>query len=207
MSMGLAELTDEQLMASCKGANPEQARMLVGELAQRYFERVVGFVFGYTGDRASAQDLTQEAFVRVYKHRERYREVARFSTWLYTIARNLALNEVRDRRHRPRLAEDGRREDGGGGDPLGRSPAAAETPLEEVARGDLQALVRREVEALTSNHREVVVLCDLEERSYAEAAEILGVPVGTIRSRLSRAREQLAQRLERILSDAQGGAA
>jgi RNA polymerase sigma-70 factor (ECF subfamily) len=198
MLAGLAELTDEQLMSSCKGADPEKARALVGELAARYFERVTGFVFGYTRDRASAQDLTQEAFVRVFRHRERYQEVARFSTWLYTIARNLALNEVRNRKHRPRLAEDGRRE-GEGGDAFARNAAPAESPLEAVERGDLQALVRREVEALSPNHREVVVLCDLEERSYAEAAEILGVPVGTIRSRLSRARDQLAQRLERHL--------
>jgi len=189
-------------MASCKGADPEKARALVGELAVRYFERVTGFVFGYTRDRASAQDLTQEAFVRVFKHRERYQEVARFSTWLYTIARNLALNEVRNRKHRPRLAEDGRREDEGG-DAFARSAAPGETPLVALERSDMQALVRREVNALNDNHREVIVLCDLEERSYAEAAEVLGVPVGTIRSRLSRARDQLAQRLERHL---EGGA-
>jgi len=199
MPTGQCELTDEQLILACREAEPDQARALVGELAQRHFQRVCGFVFSLTGDRTVAHDLTQEAFVRVFKHRERYQQVARFTTWLYTIARNLALNEVRNRKHRPRLALDGAPADGSQADAFARRPAGAETPLEAVARGDLQAVVRAEVAALPSNYRAVVVLCDLEERPYAEAAEVLGVPVGTIRSRLSRARDQLEQRLRRAL--------
>lgn len=200
MSRELRELTDEDVIGACRDAPPERARVLVGELARRHMQGVAGFIFGLTGDATVAQDLAQEAFVRVFKHRASYKEVARFSTWLYTIARNLALNEVRNRKHRPELALD--RPLGGteGGGAAGAQVAArGETPGEAVARSDLQALVRREVEALSAHHRAVVILCDLEERPYAEAAEILGVPVGTIRSRLSRAREQLAQALRRVL--------
>ena len=178
----------------------------MGQLAARHFERVTGFVYGYTQDRVAAQDLAQEAFVRVFRHRDRYESVAKFSTWLYTIARNLALNEIRDRKHRPRLASEGQRDEEAG-DPLVRQAHAAEGPADAVARDDLQALVRREVAALGETQREVIMLCDLEERTYAEAAEILGVPVGTIRSRLSRARAQLAERLERVLGSDLGGAA
>lgn len=197
MATGLLKLTDEQLMLECRGVSAERARALVGELARRYMERVAGFIFGMTGDGAASLDLAQESFVRVFKHRENYKEIARFSTWLYTIARNLALNELRNRKNRPTLLQ------GSGGsderDALGRFASDAEAPDQAVERGDLRAIVRREIEALPDHYRVVVVLCDLEERPYAEAAEILEVPIGTVRSRLSRAREQLEKRLRRVL--------
>jgi len=202
MPIGLLELTDEQVMLACQGASPERARQLVGELARRYLERLASFLFGLTGDAAASLDLAQEAFIRVFRHRERYREVARFSTWLYTIARNLALNELRDRRLRPVLAGGaGHGADSGEHATLGAvADPSASAPDAALAQRDLQALVRREVSALPEHYRAVVVLCDLEERPYAEAAEILGVPVGTIRSRLSRAREQLERRLRKALA-------
>ncbi|MBX3469074.1 MAG: sigma-70 family RNA polymerase sigma factor [Planctomycetes bacterium] len=204
MSTGLAELTDEQLIVSCRGAEDARARVLVGELARRHFERVTGFIHALVDDAAVAQDLAQEAFVRVYAHRDAYRDIGRFSTWMFTIARNLALNEVRNRRLRPALTLDGTRPTGSG--PMGAVvPADAPAPADEAARGDLRAAVRRAIEALDEHHRVVVVLCDIEERPYAEAAEVLGVPVGTIRSRLSRAREQLERRLRGVLGEGQHG--
>lgn len=208
MSTGLAELTDEQLIVSCRGASAERARALVGELARRHFERVAGFVQALVGDAAVAQDLAQEAFVRVYAHRDAYRDIGRFSTWVFTIARNLALNEVRNRRHRPALALDGAPDDSGPLTSVGAKAVtpAANAPPEEAARGDVRAAVRRAIGELEEHHRAVVVLCDIEERPYAEAAAILGVPVGTIRSRLSRAREQLERRLRGLVEEA-GGAA
>lgn len=198
-------LTDEQLMAGCRGADPARAREYVGELARRHLARVAGFILSMIGDATAAQDLAQEAFVRVYRHRDTYEDVGRFTTWMFTIARNLALNEVRNRRHRPALVLDapaGARGGGAGDDrPAagGALPARGEGPPEAAARDDLRARIRRAIDELEEHHRTVVVLCDLEERPYAEAAAILGVPVGTIRSRLSRAREQLAQKLEGVV--------
>ena len=204
MSTGLAELTDEQLIVSCRGSTAERARGLVGELARRHFERVAGFIHALVGDATVAQDLAQEAFVRVFAHRETYKDIGKFSTWVFTIARNLALNEVRNRKHRPALSLDGAPNDSGPLTSVGAKvvtpPAAA--PPEEAARGDLRAAVRRAIEGLEEHHRVVVVLCDIEERPYAEAAAILGVPVGTVRSRLSRAREQLEKRLRALMEQA-----
>lgn len=201
----LALRTDEQLMAGCREASDEQARACVGELARRYLVRVSGFVASITGDATGAQDLAQEAFVRVFRRRADYRDVGRFSTWLYTIARNLALNEVRDRKHRPGLSLDRGAGGPGAGSDEGPALGAAVagrggSPADAAAQGDVRALVHRAIAQLEPHHREVVVLCELEERSYAEAAEVLGVPVGTVRSRLFRAREQLARRLEGVLS-------
>jgi RNA polymerase sigma-70 factor (ECF subfamily) len=166
-------------------------------LARRHLERLATFLCGITGDAAGSLDLAQEAFVRVFKHRENYKEIARFSTWLYTIGRNLALNEIRNRKRRPRAG-------GAAGsderDRLGDVPAQGDSPADAVEKGDLRVIVRREINALPDHYRVVVILCDLEQRSYAEAAQVLEVPIGTIRSRLSRAREQLEQRLRKALA-------
>lgn len=189
-----SDLSDEQLMLRCQGAEVEVARAIVSELARRHLERLAGFLFGLTGDRAGALDLAQEAFVRVYRHRERYQEIARFSTWLYTIGRNLALNEIRNRQRRPgavsALTSDPEQDD-----LLGQRESEGPAPEEAAHQADLQALVRSAIATLPEPYRAVVILCDLEERPYAEAAEILGVPIGTIRSRLSRARAQLERAL------------
>lgn len=191
-------LSDEQLMLRCRGAEVETARAIVGELARRHLERLAGFIFGLTGDRAGALDLAQEAFVRVFRHRERYKEIARFSTWLYTIGRNLALNEIRNRKKRPDSvgALTG---DADEGDLLSRFAGSGPSPAQAAEAADLKSLVRGAIETLPEHYRAVVILCDLEERPYADAAEILEVPIGTIRSRLSRARVQLERALRPYL--------
>ncbi|RMG10272.1 MAG: sigma-70 family RNA polymerase sigma factor [Planctomycetota bacterium] len=200
MAEALAQRSDEELILACRGATPEAARALVGELAARHLERLAGFLSSITGDPSEALDLAQEAFVRVYRNREKYREVARFRTWLYTIGRNLALNELRDRKRRPRAGPGRPTADGEEPGAVALAPAEDDGPAEAVAREDLQERVRREIRALPPHYAAVVVLCDLEERTYAEAAEVLDVPVGTVRSRLSRARERLAQRLRSVLT-------
>ncbi|MGE0708770.1 MAG: RNA polymerase sigma factor [Planctomycetota bacterium] len=195
--------TDEELMLQCRGAPPDLAGRLIGELARRHMERLATFIFGLTGDRSGALDLAQEAFVRVFKHRESYREIARFSTWLYTIGRNLALNEVRNRRRRPSPMGHAGADGAGSGewDPLGGLASGAPDPATAAQTSDLRAQVRAAIEELPEHYRAVVILCDLQERPYAEAAAILEVPVGTIRSRLSRARAQLAGLLEGALEE------
>lgn len=186
--------SDEAIMRACRGAETEQARRLVGELARRHLERLATFLFGITKDRSGSLDLAQEAFVRVFKHRENYKDLARFSTWLYTIGRNLALNELRNRQRRPNLLGGGG-DDSGEQDPLAGFAAAGGDPQGAAQQSDVQRVVRAAIEELSETYRSVVILCDLQELQYAEAAEILGVPIGTVRSRLSRARGQLADRL------------
>jgi RNA polymerase sigma-70 factor (ECF subfamily) len=198
MPTGLLARSDEELILACRGAPLEHARALVGELARRHLERLASFICGITGDSAAALDLAQEAFVRVYKHRDNYKEVARFTTWLYTIGRNLALNEIRNRKRRPLAGAGG--DDSNEAGALATAPARTEGPSAAAEKADVATVVRAAVAELPDHYRTVVILCDLEGRTYAEAAEVLEVPVGTIRSRLSRAREQLERRLRGVIA-------
>jgi RNA polymerase sigma-70 factor (ECF subfamily) len=115
--------------------------------------------------------------------------VAKVSTWLYRIATNLAWNELRDRRHRPRASLD----EPGGADGLaqGREPR----PEAQAEAAELARRVRHAIEELAEPFRATILLCDLEGFSYEQAAAALGVKLGTIRSRLFRAREQVQERL------------
>jgi RNA polymerase sigma-70 factor (ECF subfamily) len=187
---------DEALILRCRDASAEEVKTIVGELARRHHRAVVGFIHGIVNDGTVAEDLAQEAFVRVYRHAREWEEgAAKFTTWLFTIARNLSLNEIRDRKKRPKLALDGKSENDSQ-DGLGASvPAAGETPLAQVARKDVAEVVRRAVMELPDGFRQVLVLCDLEQLSYEECAEALSIPIGTVRSRLSRARGHLSDRL------------
>src|SRR5688572_7884553 len=98
---------DEDLLLRCKTAPQEEVQRIVGELARRHTGAVVGFIHGIVSDSVQAEDLAQEAFVRVYRHARGWEPgAAKFTTWLFTIARNLALNELRDRKRRPALALD-----------------------------------------------------------------------------------------------------
>src|SRR4051794_6266641 len=100
----LAELADEELIQGARDATPEIVKKIVSELARRHHAKLVSFLYGIARDRTSAEALAQEAFVRVYRHAGDYKPVAKFTTWLFAIGRNLALNEMRDRKKRPTLA-------------------------------------------------------------------------------------------------------
>ncbi len=186
---------DETLMLRCRDAPAAEVQRIVGTLATRHHRAVTGFVHGIVGgDVATAEDLAQEAFVRVYRHARAWQPGgAKFRTWLFTIARNLALNELRDRKKRPRLVLDGSPDDSG---ELSASvPARDDGPVDTAVRRETAELVRRAVMALPEAFRLVLVLCDLEHRSYEDCAQALAIPIGTVRSRLARARGQLSERL------------
>lgn len=185
----LRELEDAELVA----------RQLEGEdrafqvLMDRYVERLIYFVQRTIGDRSRAEDLVQEAFLRVYRHLHRYDPSRKFSTWLYTIAGNLAKNELRDRQRSPTvLFQVLRKEDEGNGRPLEWEDERY-LPDEMARRRDLEKIVEETVDELPSHHREVFALRELEGRTYEEIAELTGVKLGTVKSRLSRARDRFAE--------------
>lgn len=168
-------------------------------LADRYHGRLVNFIHRMIGDRDRAEDLVQETFVRVHKHLHRYDQNRKFSTWAYTIAGNLAKNELRNRSRSPMVLfqtlkknwdEDHR-------------PLEWEDPRyrpdDLFRKRDLRAKVEEVVGGLPDHHRAVFVLRELEGKSYEEIAEITGVNLGTVKSRLNRARNAFAQMIAPLI--------
>jgi len=136
----------------------------------------------------AADDVLQDALLRAYRSLDRYRRDAQLDTWLYRIVMNAALNELRAQRPRVGFLERLRRHSG-----VARRPTR---PNEPVERDEARAHVQAAVMELTANLRAVVVLFDLEGLSCAEVSAALGIPEGTVRSRLHNARKQLRVRLD-----------
>jgi RNA polymerase sigma-70 factor, ECF subfamily len=168
-------------------------RQAFGKIVARYQVRLLNFVYRMIGDRERAEDLVQEAFLRVYRHLDRFDRGRKFSTWIYTIASNLAKNELRNRSRSPLVTmEQARPRDEEDRRPIDFEDHASR-PDDLYERRDLKALVDRTVARLSSHHREVFVLRELEGKSYEEIAEIMHCNLGTVKSRLNRARQSFAE--------------
>ena len=170
------------------------------ELVERYQNRVLTVLYNALGNREEAEDLTQEVFLRVYRARHGYQPTAKFSTWIFTVTNNLALNARRSRKVRRTVTIDSR-ESG----PLGARPqeqlAQEKSPS---ASGQLQSsevaeIVREAVAKLDERQRIAVLLNKFEDLSYAEIAQIMGATPTAVKSLLSRARTNLREMLEPYL--------
>jgi len=180
-----------------------------GEIVASYERRIFATIYRILGHSEDARDLAQEVFLRAWSKLDTFREGARFSTWLYTIALNLTRSELRKRKTRRdirpiSLDALGGREEG----PAPLPPDPGEGPEETLGRRELYDLALARIDALEPDSREIVVLRDMQDLAYDEIAEILSVPIGTVRSRLFRAREALRTSLLPLLdSRRKGGAA
>lgn len=167
------------------------------KLVERYQHRVFGFCARMIGDRAEAEDIAQDVFLTVYRNAGEFRGDSAFSTWLFRIAKNQTLNRIKYLERRGRSA---RRADPEAADArIARlvDPDAA-GPDEALADRQQAEMVQAAIEELAEEHRAVVVLRDLEDLSYEEISEITGLPLGTVKSRIHRARSALAKRLSRL---------
>lgn len=167
------------------------------ELVERYQTRLLNFIFRTIGDRERAEDLVQEVFIRVYRHIHRFDRSKKFSTWVYTIASNLAKNELRNRSRNPlvlfQTMKGTAREDDDR--PLQFEDTTAR-PDDLYRKRHLRELVEETVAQLPEHHRQVFVLRELEGKSYEEIAEITDCNLGTVKSRLNRARNAFASMIE-----------
>lgn len=179
MSKALVVSDDELMLALGAGDDDSLA-----ELVRRYQRPLVGYLTGIVNDVERARDLSQEAFLRVYRHAAGYRTSSRFTTWLYHIARNLARDELRARKRRPTLHQPDER---GLDDTPGRQVNVA-------ASVERRELVLRAIGELPARDRELILLRDVEGLAYEEIAERTGLPLGTVKSGLSRARNRFAER-------------
>ena len=184
---------DIRLMLRVRDADDQAA---FAELVERFQHRLVGVMHHLLGRGDEAEDLAQEVFLRVYRTRRKYTPKAKFSTWLFTIANNLALNALRDRQRRPRVPLDAR-ESG----PLGTRPEeqlVAERdrpPGAGLQQEELAAVVRRALDGLNERQRVAVVLNKFEDMGYADIAAVMGLSQKAVKSLLSRARGKLREAL------------
>ncbi len=169
-----------------------------GELVRRYRNQITNYVYRMTNDYETAVDLAQETFMRVYAAAERYQTNYAFSTYIYRIATNLAISELRRRKRRRLVSLTGFFQ--------GRDSSPAEAaeldvpdvrPLQDATfvEGERRAAVARAIATLPEKYRAPLVLRDIEERSYVEIAAILQMSEGTVKSRINRARTFLRDKL------------
>ncbi|MHC4548675.1 MAG: RNA polymerase sigma factor [Planctomycetota bacterium] len=193
----MTDRSDVELMLAVK-AGDEGA---FGELVSRHRDSIVNLTYRYLGNRADAEDLAQEVFLKVYRARMRYEPRAKFTTWLYRVAVNACLNEVRNRKLRPTFGAAAL--PGGEGDEDAFVPtlrdADAQSPAEGAAQAELRAQVRAAVDDLPERQRLALLLNKFHGLGYEELAATLEMTIPGVKSLLVRARENVRQRLEPYL--------
>jgi len=170
----------------------------LNELMERHATPVFHFLYRMLANEDDANDLAQETFFRVYRARASFRTSERFSTWLYTIAANLARNHFRWRTRHPNVSLDAE-SDTSEQSLANTLPSDSPSPNEAALAAERASAVRSAVSRLPEDLREAIVLCEWEDHSMAEAATILETTPKAIESRLYRARQILRERLKRWL--------
>ncbi|MGK7931482.1 MAG: sigma-70 family RNA polymerase sigma factor [Microcystaceae cyanobacterium] len=177
-----AKLSNLELVMQCQKGNSTLFR----QLYQRYQDRVRATLFQLCGGN-HLEDLVQEVFLRVWKSLPKLREASYFSTWLYRITWNVATDERRKYARQPKMVEDESQ--------LHQAPSVT-TQTPDLMRLHYQELIQQGLQKLNLEHRAVMVLHDLEDIPQKEVADILQLPLGTVKSRLFYARKQLKQYLQ-----------
>ena len=182
--------SDEQLMSLFQ-AGDENAYI---ELVNRYKDKLINFIFNYLGDLESSEDVVQETMIKLYLKKHYYREIAKFSTWLYTIAKNLANTELRKRKQRKTtfLSQFSKH------DKTYELPSNDPEPGQEIQTDIVNKIIRDAVDQLSEKFKIVIVLRDIQGLSYEDISEIINVPIGTVKSRINRARLQLQVELKHL---------
>jgi RNA polymerase sigma-70 factor, ECF subfamily len=193
---------DDRAPAASEPAAQSDERLLIGRLRRRdpgafeqlvkaHQDRVYDFCVRMVADREEAFDLTQEIFVSIHQHLEQFRHDAKISTWIFRISRNHCLNRIKylKRRGRGRSEEYGESSE----QAINESVGPVQTPDQSLEASRARALVHRAIARLDEDQRVLVVLRDIEGLAYEEIVEITELAEGTVKSRLHRAREKLAQ--------------
>lgn len=191
------EMSDEDLMLRVQAGEKACFDILV----RRYKTRLFHYLLRLVSDPDLAEELAQDAFVRAYVNAEKYRTIAKFSTWLYTIATNLVRNRYRQKKRRPpvfslffRRGEDG--------EEMMHDVADTRPDPEQLAVGeDLERLMAEATEKIPERYRIPFVLREVNQLSYEEIHAVTGLKLGTVRSRINRARNHFRQIIEPLLED------
>ena len=180
------KLSDEKLIALFQSGDINA----YNELVDRYKERLFNFVLRYFNNREQAEDVVQDTLIKLYTHASYYKNVAKFSTWIFTIAKNNALTELR--KNKRKRTESLWTDDGNPIDLNSKEQSLDRQTHNEFAVNQLNKFL----DEIPENFRMAVVLRDFQELSYDEISKILEIPIGTIKSRINRGRIQLAEKMK-----------
>jgi RNA polymerase sigma-70 factor (ECF subfamily) len=190
-------MSDEELILLVQEGQNHAFDILVG----RYKNKLYSYLFRLLGNESEAEEFAQETFVRAYMHADKYRTIARFSTWLYTIATNLVRNRIRNVKRRPKMVsmwfEDSGGEEGRWVDLKDTTP----TPEESMDRKRLADLIQKGIEKIPAKYRPSFVLREINGLSYEEIAATTGLKLGTVRSRINRGRTHFKKAMAPLLGD------
>jgi RNA polymerase sigma-70 factor (ECF subfamily) len=171
----------------------------LAELVEKYKQPVMNVVYRMLRDATEAEDLAQNVFVQVYKSAHRYEVSAKFSTWLFTIARNLCLNEIRRRSRHPADSMDVPHPEQDGQPWQQFEDRKTLSPPDSLLQGELEAKIEQALAELPENQRTAILLCRQDELSYEDIAEVLGCSLSATKSLIHRGRETLKQKLKPYL--------
>jgi RNA polymerase sigma-70 factor (ECF subfamily) len=169
------------------------------QLVENYKQPVFNLMFRMLHDASEAEDLAQTVFVRVFQSASRYEPSAKFSTWIYTIARHLCLNEIRRRSRHPAVSLDSSQTDDEEAAPRQFEDPRSFTAPEALLHGELEAKIQQALDQLPEKQRLAVLLCRQDELSYEQIAAILGLSLSATKSLIHRARETLKLKLKPYL--------
>ncbi len=188
----LTEATDEQLVTIYRSGREEAFEALLG----RYRQELFHFLMRFTGSRAAAEDVFQEAFLQIHLSIDTFRTNLRFRPWLFTIAANKARDYLRRSNRRPftSLSSSAKSDEAEERSVLDLMQADLDLPQEEAVRAETRQLVRETVASLPEHLREILALAYFQQVPYKEIAETLEIPLGTVKSRLHTAVGTFAQR-------------
>ena len=190
LNRNLTDLTDEELIKEFQVSNTLDAYEI---LVKRYKDPLMNFVFRFVGDRDACTDIVQDTMIKFYLNKDSYREFAKFSTWIYTIAGNLAKNELKRRKRRNLFSIDNSDDE--------RSFQIEDKSFLAPDSEIKNEIIQRALLKVKPVYREVVILRDIQGLSYEEIAEITALSIGTVKSRINRGRTQLQKLLKNIYKE------
>jgi len=190
----LNNLSDEELILEFQRTNNERAFNL---LVKRFKNPLINYVYRFLGDYDSCVDVIQDTFVKVYRYKDRYTEVAKFSTWIYTIATNLAKTEYQRRKRVKTFSISGFGEEENNYEIKDNSFR----PDKSVDSLYKEEQIQKALLKVKIVYREPVILRDIQGMTYEEIADILNIEVGTVKSRINRGRKRLQKLLKNVYKD------
>lgn len=194
MSRGAEQPTDEELVAAVLRGDRDG----FGDLVERYQGRLVNYLFRLLRNPDDAHDLAQEVFVKVYQVLDRYDPQYRFSTWLFRVAQNAAIDQIRRRRLKVVSL---RQEDDEGESRDWDLPSPERGPYGELRNQERGDAIQQAIEALPWEYRELILLRHFGDLPYEEIAKLKQMPLGTVKNKLFRGRQMLKDKLQDFLSD------